>query len=200
MDSTDWERKYVVERPGVECSTYLRNPRIHVRRPHAEDAAAIFEKWAGNPDDTYYMGWPTHQTLDDTYAFLAFSDEHWHRWGSGPLLVEHIPTGRVIGSSGLMVDQVGDDGLPETAEGGYIIARGHRGCGYATEALRATIEAARALGVKRLCMGIHPRNIASRKVAHRGGLVLAEIPFSEGVFPQIDPQHPLVTVNYGIEL
>ena len=112
------------------------------------------------------MAWPTHRSLDDTRVFLNLSDDLWARWPkAGPYLVFARDGVTLLGSAGI----VNDDSL--TAQTGYILARDAWGRGYATEALRASVEAARAAGVRRLEASVHAEHHASRRVLEKGGFV-----------------------------
>jgi RimJ/RimL family protein N-acetyltransferase len=64
---------------------------------------------------------------------------------------------------------IGKAGLWNGAEIGVMLSRAQWGRGYATEALRATIEHAFARGVPRIIADIDPRNIASLKLFKRLG-------------------------------
>ena len=54
--------------------------RLILRRPRREDAGAIFARYANDPDVTRWLGWPRHESVDATFAFLEFSDAEWARW------------------------------------------------------------------------------------------------------------------------
>lgn len=49
-------------------------------RPSAADAEAILARYAGDPEVVRYLGWPGHELLAETRAFLAFRDSVWSRW------------------------------------------------------------------------------------------------------------------------
>lgn len=95
----------------------IETARLVLRQPSASDAEAVFLGWASDDVATRFMSWPRHQTLDDSRAFLDFSDVQWERWPAGPYLIEERSTGALIGSCGFTFR---DSGL---AEVGYILAR-----------------------------------------------------------------------------
>lgn len=136
--------------------------RLHFRRPAWQDAAAIFERYASDPEVTRYVGWPRHETLDDTYAFLEFSEQEWKTWPGGPLLIEDHQ-GQLLGATGLSFDLAG------VASTGYVLAQDAWGQGFATEALSAMVGLANALGVTRLYALVHSEHAASRRVLAKGG-------------------------------
>lgn len=52
----------------------VETARLTLARPTPADAAYIFERYAGDAEVTRFLGWPRHQSLADTRAFLGFSD------------------------------------------------------------------------------------------------------------------------------
>ena len=127
--------------------TTLETPRLVLRKPAISDAHAVFERYAGDPAVTRYMSWPTHKTVADTCAFLAWSDADWDRWPAGSYLV-HTREGKLLGGTGLSFR------TPLFAATGYVFARDAWGQGFATEALRAMVDLAQVLGLKKLEAGL----------------------------------------------
>jgi RimJ/RimL family protein N-acetyltransferase len=153
--------------------------RLRFRRPTAADADAIFARYASDPDVTRFLGWPRHQSIDDTRAFLAFGDGEWTQRPAGPLLIETRHDGRLIGSTGLMFDGAA------SAMVGYVLARDAWGQGYATEALGAMVALADSLGVVHLHSACHPQHRASAHVLEKGGFHLNAC-FMAARFPNLD--------------
>jgi RimJ/RimL family protein N-acetyltransferase len=150
-----------------------------LRRPRAEDAPAIFERYASDPEVTRYMAWPTHRSLDDTRVFLRFCDEAWARWPkAGPLLVFARDGVTLFGGAGTVTDS------ETVAQIGYVFARDVWGRGYATEALMANVEAVRHTGLRRLEAGVHVAHQPSCRVLEKAGFV------REGVRPGRFPNLP----------
>jgi len=91
--------------------------------------------------------------------------------------IELLETGELIGRAGPWMPE-GWPGL----EIGWVIAPGHQGRGYATEAGRAAQHVAwTALGAERLISLISPENSASAAVARKlGGVLDEEIDFMGG--------------------
>ena len=89
-----------------------------MRRPAAADAEAIFERYASDAEVTRYVAFARHTSLDQTQAFIAFSDAEWQRWPVGPLLISLKQDGRLLGGSGLAFETpqrvVTDTCLPAT--------------------------------------------------------------------------------------
>ncbi len=174
---------------GPTAPTRLETARLVLRRPVAADAAAIFERYASDPDVTRYLGWPRHRTIDDTRAFLAFSDAEWSCWPAGPYVIESR-AGQVIGGTGLGFES------PDTATTGYVLSRDAWGHGYASEALAAMVMLARQLGVRRVYALCHPEHRASWRVLQKGGFVREGTLPRHSEFPNLRPGVLLDVLRY----
>jgi len=142
---------------------------------------AVFHRYASDPEVTKFLAWPTHQSLDDTRAFLAFSDAEWAKWPASAYLIYRKGDDALLGSTGLSF------GSAHEAATGYVFARDAWGQGYATETLSAMITLARFLGVRRLSAGCHPDHHSSIRVLEKCGFSLEErVPRAAG-FPNIAP-------------
>lgn len=91
-----------------------------------------------------------HTSVDETVAFLEFSDLEWQRWPAGPYLIESRESGSLLGGTGLSFETA------QRASTGYVLARDAWGRGYATEALRAVIAVAADTSLRRLYALCHP--------------------------------------------
>lgn len=150
----------------MNAPTTIQTERLLLRRPKAGDAAAIFERYASDPEVCRYLAWPTHRSLEDTRAFLELSDAEWERWPAGPFLILSLADGALLGSTGLAFEQ------PQCASTGYVLAKDAWGQGIATEAVMAMRETATSLGVTRLYACCHPQHRASRRVLEKAGFEL----------------------------
>jgi RimJ/RimL family protein N-acetyltransferase len=139
---------------------FIRSERLFLRPGWPEDWEELLE--AINDDGVVRnlarAPWP--YTMDDAMEFAARQQER---------LLPHffitLPTSegaRLIGSVGL-----GRDG--DEVELGYWIARGFWGQGYASEAARAVLRLAEALGHRRIVSHHFADNPASGKVLARAG-------------------------------
>lgn len=155
--------------------------RLVLAPPAAADAAAIFERYAADPDVTRYVGWPRHQTLADTESFLAFSAGQWAQAGAGPYLIRTRLDGKLLGGTGLQLDRPGE------AMTGYVLAKDAWGLGYATEALLAMIDVARGIRVTRLCALCHPDHRPSWHVLEKCAFTLDPAWTSQVEFPNLAP-------------
>lgn len=140
--------------------------RLVLRRPSMADADAIFARYAADAEVTKYVGWPRHQSVEETRAFLCFSESEWTRWPAGPYLIESRTDQQLLGSTGFGFES------RSVAMTGYVLARDSWGRGYATEALMAVVGIARELKVLQLYALCHPDNAASIRVLEKCDFLL----------------------------
>lgn len=168
----------------------VETSRLVLRRPTPADAEAIFAAYAGDPVVTKYLGWPRHRSVDQTSAFLAFSDDEWRRWPAGPYLIESRGDSRLLGGTGLSFE------APDLATTGYVLAREAWGNGYATEALAAVVAIADRLSVSTVYALCHPSNPASIRVLEKCGFELRGRLARHALFPNLGVSQPQDCVRY----
>ena len=142
------------------------NGRLFFRRPETTDAEAIFSRYASDPEVCRFLAWPRHRSIEDTRAFIAFSDAEWQRWPAGPFLVFSASDDTLLGSTGLAFD------APAVASTGYAFARDAWGQGLATASVRAMQGVAAAAGVETLYALCHGEHRASQRVLEKCGFSL----------------------------
>lgn len=143
----------------------IETERLHLRRPRVEDAVAVFETYANDPDVTLYVTWFPHASIDETRSFMKVAVEAWEV-GSGhrAWMIDRKSDGALLGSIGARVDLHG-------AAIGYVLGRAHWGQGYMTEAVRAVCEAAlRDPRVYRVWAWCDVENVASARVMEKAGM------------------------------
>jgi RimJ/RimL family protein N-acetyltransferase len=186
----------VTERPadgsGRPAPERLESERLRLRRPAAEDADVIFERYAGDPEVTRYLGWPRHRSVDDTRAFLAFSDSDWERWGAGPYLILSRSDGGLLGGTGLALES------RDRAATGYVLARDAWGRGYATEALRAVVGVAGSIGLRSLYALCHPEHAVSIRVLEKCGFALESRVAGGYELPNLAPGEPCDVLRWTL--
>jgi len=155
----------------------LSTDRLTLRRPDRHDAQSILA-YAGDPEVTRYMSWPTHGGIEDTYGFLEFAEREWNETGVGPYVI--TSGGSVIGSTGLQRLS------PHRVATGYILRRDAWGKGYATEACRAMVELGRALGFFRIEAICHIDHRPSARVLEKAGMTFEGVLRGYTVFPNLD--------------
>jgi RimJ/RimL family protein N-acetyltransferase len=109
--------------------------RLAARVPTAEDAPAVFEAYASDPDVTRYLSWRAYERVEPLAAFLRESAARWER-GDGHLawLLCLRGTSRPIGSIGVTLEPGGK------ALFGYALGKKFWGHGFATEALAFLVD------------------------------------------------------------
>lgn len=171
--------------PGLETA------RLVLRPPARGDAEAIFTRYAGDAEVTRWLGWARHRDAADSAAFTAWSDLQWMVHGLGPYLA-FDRDGLLVGGTGLTREGAG------RVSTGYVLARDAWGRGYATEALLASVEAARAAGVRRLEAGVHVDHHVSCRVLEKAGFVREGV--RPGRFPNLPPETTRDAAFYSLAL
>ncbi len=161
----------------------IETDRLILRRPRPADAAAVYERYARDPEVTRFLSWPTHRSISETRAYLTFSESEWQRWPAGPYLITSPDQG-ILGSTGLGFD------TSYRAATGYVLAKDAWGLGYATEALGAMVDVARLVGVARLYALCHIRHHASARVLEKCGFCLEGTLRRHTRFPNLSPDDP----------
>ncbi len=169
----------------------IETARLVLSRPRHTDAGAIFARYAGDPDVTRFVGWPTHRSIEDTLAFVQFSDSEWARWSAGPYLITSRADQRLLGGTGLGIE------TPHRAATGYVLARECWGQGFATEALRAMVDLAERIGIARLYALCHPQHAPSWRVLDKCGFVREATLRRYAEFPNLAPGEPCDVLCYA---
>lgn len=169
----------------------IKTERLLLRKPVSADAEDIFKRYASDAEVTRYLAWPMHTSVDDTHAFLEFSDAEWERWPAGPYLICALSDGRLLGSTGLAFE------VPLRATTGYVLAKDSWGQGFATEALLAMRALAADLGVERLYAMCYPEHQPSRRVLEKGGFEFEGTLRRFSEFPNLHPGVADDVVSYA---
>jgi len=169
----------------------IETARLVLRKPRVSDAEAVFSRYSGDPEVTRFLGWPRHQSLDETRAFLEFSDGEWRRWPVGPYLIESRENGQLLGGTGLAFE------TPFRAATGYVLAKDAWGTGYATEALRGIVAVAAEVGLRRVYALCHPDHPASWRVLEKCGFAREGLLRRHSEFPNLHPGEPSDVLCYA---
>ncbi|MAC69046.1 MAG: hypothetical protein CMP84_02345 [Gammaproteobacteria bacterium] len=175
------------------ANSFFSSERMEMRHPVPEDAALIFQRYSSLLEVTCFLGWPRHQSLADSNAFIRFSDNEWENNHLGPLLCFDRQSGEFIGSTGLaMEDQ-------RVASTGCVIATGYLGQGFGTECLQSMQSLANSMRLLRLLAFVHPENPASTSMLEKCGFKRDDSRAKKMVFPNL-PGAPVVKADcYGWE-
>jgi RimJ/RimL family protein N-acetyltransferase len=146
----------------------IKTERLILRSYKMDDLDA-YAKMCSDSETMKFIGGNTlnyEQTLEN----MAVIQGHWMLRGYGIWAIECVQTGAFIGRAGLL-NLYGWPGI----EVCWALSPDHRGKGYATEAVNATIDWAFNNKVTgRLISLIHPYNVKSIAVAERVGEVYKE--------------------------
>ena len=169
----------------------LTTARLTLRPFSLADAPAMFANWAGDPEVTRYLSWPTHTDVGVSEAVLAdwvprYADAAWYQWA----IVPH-DVGEPIGS--IAIVRMDED--VQSVHVGYCIGRRWWGRGYTSEALAALLRFFfEEVGVLRVDSRHDPRNPGSGAVMLHCGMTL------EGTIRQADRNNQGICdyMAYGI--
>ena len=145
----------------------IETDRLVLRKTRLEDAQAMFDNWASDPEVTKYLTWPTHSSVDVTKQIAeswvkGYEDEKFYQW-----MIELKEIGQPIGS----ISVVNMDERVEKVEIGYCMGRNWWHKGIMTEALRAVMDFLFIdVGVNRIEARHDPRNPHSGGVMRKCGM------------------------------
>lgn len=153
----------------------IETARLILRRFTVDDAQAMFDNWASDPEVTKFLTWPTHRSADVSRMVLEswipqYEDGGYFNWA-----IVWKETGKAVGN--ISVVKLNEE--TGAADMGYCLGRAFWGCGVMTEALKAAMaylfdEA----GFNRVAACHDARNPASGRVMEKAGMKL------EGVWRQ----------------
>ncbi len=117
-------------------SVNLETDRLFFRKFVIDDAEAMYNNWASDPEVSKYLPWDYHTSIDVSKEVLGmwiplYNVDHTYRWAVGLK-----STGELIGS----IDVVNNHISNQICEVGYCYGRDSWGKGYGTEALRKVVE------------------------------------------------------------
>jgi RimJ/RimL family protein N-acetyltransferase len=152
---------------NVGGNVVLETERLTLRYLTPDDVDSILAV-IGDPETMKF--YPQKFTRGDAVRWVTKSQERYRRDGYGLLAVVLKSNGEVIGTCGLMLQDI--EGGP-VLEVGYHLRRDCWGHGYATEAARACMAYAFSkLGAEKVVSLILPDNLPSRRVAERNGMTV----------------------------
>lgn len=114
----------------------LETARLILRKALPEDAQAMFANWAGDPEVTTFLTWPTHEAVETSAYVLGlwcreYEKPEFYQW-----IIELKELGQPIGT----ISVVGLQEEKAEAEIGYCIGRPWWHRGLTSEALDAVLD------------------------------------------------------------
>jgi len=145
----------------------LETDRLMLRPFLSEDARAMFDNWASDPEVTKFLSWPAYQSIDDAHAILKiwledYKKPDFYQWA---IVLKEL--NQPIGS----ISVVNLDHRVDMAEIGYCIGKPWWGRGIMPEAMQAVMSYLfEEVGCQRIEAGHDPNNPASGAVLRKCGL------------------------------
>ena len=163
----------------------IETERLLLRKITLDDAADIFE-YASDPEVSIFMSWEPHQSIQETYDYLARAMRRYDEHNPGPWAIVHKRDAKMIGTCSYSSWARAH----HCAEVGYVLNRRYWGQGYMAEAVRAIIAFGfRELGMNRIQARCDVPNIGSARVMEKVGMsfegVLRQQLFEKGTFRDI---------------
>ena len=144
----------------------LETEDLVLRKPAMKDAKDIFA-YASDPEVSRYVLWEPHRSIGETRSFIRYLRSLSRSGCPTSWAVTLKETGKVIGTMGF----IWYSDVNRSAELGYSFSREYWNHGYATQALKAVVDASfRCLPVNRLEAQHDVRNPASGRVMEKCGL------------------------------
>ena len=155
------------KQPG---SAILETEHLLLRPFVADDAEAMFNNWAADPEVTRFLRFTPHASVEVSRQIIGFWLAEYAKPDYFHWAIVCKADGEVIGSLGILYcDGCGDE--PEGYSAGYCIGRQWWGKGYTTEALQAAVRHVLAAGVPVLHCCHAVDNPASGRVMQKAGFV-----------------------------
>ena len=148
----------------------LETERLILRPFRRDDAKAMLNNWANDPNVFRYLNADTSYSIEEVHArldswFNYFNDIETGSWGMYAIVLKS--TGDVIGE----IDFAELDINNRSAEVGYQIGKAWWGQGYVAEALKRLIRYCFVeVGLKHIWGNFDSRNINSGKVMIKAGM------------------------------
>ena len=144
----------------------LETDRLVLRRFCREDAQAMYDNWARDPEVTKFLSWPCYKSIEDAHSILkiwgkSYEQPDFYQWA---IVLKDL--GQPIGS----ISVVNLDARVDMAEIGYCIGKPWWGRGIVPEATKAVMKYLfEEVGMQRLEVGHDPENTASGGVIRKCG-------------------------------
>lgn len=145
----------------------ISTERLLLRRARPDDAQALFDAYASDPQATRFLSWRTHESVAQTREFLDSAESSWTD-GSEFIWVL-VP--RDGGDGGNAVGALGAVSGAHGVEIGYVLGRDWWGHGLMTEAVLSVVGWLRAQpSVYRIWAYCAVDHLRSARVLERAGM------------------------------
>lgn len=141
----------------------METQRLILRPFELNDAQAMFDGWASDPEVTKYLTWPPHESVEVTKQIVGLWVEQYKKPERLNFAIVLKETGELIGG----IDVVGYlDGTPVI---GYASSRKYWGNGYMTEACNCLLTLLFAKGYEEVRIDAQVENLGSNRVIRKCG-------------------------------
>jgi len=159
----------------------LSTERMILRAPQAEDARAIFEAFASDPEVTRFLRWRPHRTLADAQQSMTSRLRGLETGEELSWLLSLRSDGSVLGIISVWPGE-------GEAEIGFALGRRSWGQGLMTEAVRSVVAwAFEPASVARVWATCDVENLASTRVLEKAGLQREGLLKAHAIHPNIGP-------------
>ena len=145
----------------------LETARLRMRRFTLDDAQAMFDNWAGDPEVTKYLTWPTHTSVDITKTVIKSWIDRYEDGACFNWAIELKSSRQAIGS----IAVVSLDEAIAAADLGYCLGKAYWDQGIMTEALKTVIDYLfDTVGLNRVAAYHDVSNPRSGRVMEKAGM------------------------------
>lgn len=169
----------------------IHTERLTLRKPLMEDARAVFETWAQDPEVTRTMTWTPHEDIDVTHSVLRRMIDAWEHRTRFPYLILDKDSNQAMG-----MIEIRPEG--HKVEIGYVLARKYWNHGYMTEAAAILRDWAFSQpGIFRVYATTSVDNIGSQRVMEKIGMTREGLMRRYTIHPSTSPE-PIDGYLYAI--
>jgi ribosomal-protein-alanine N-acetyltransferase len=145
----------------------IETDRLILRPFTKQDAQAMFDNWASDPEVTRYLTWPAYKSVETAHEILAVWEKEYENKDFYQWAIELKEIGQPIGS----ISVVEQKEKAKVAHIGYCIGKKWWHCGIMSEALKAVMDYLfDEVGFNRLESRHDPNNPNSGRVMVRCGM------------------------------
>ncbi len=144
----------------------LETQRLILRPFRPEDAQAMFEGWASDPEVTKYLTWNAHRSIADTEAILRMWEAEYDKPERLNFAIVLKENRALIGGIDVVGYLGGADGIPVI---GYNLSRAFWNRGYMSEACRRLLDYLFAKGYPAVRIDAMAENARSNRVIRKCG-------------------------------
>ena len=160
----------------------ITTERLTLRPPTIDDAGAIFDAYAQDPDVTRHTNWAPHASIEVTREFLGEAIDAWSGNARFVWVVGDKASGELVGGLETRLEA-------HRAEVGFVFRRSTWGKGFATEATGALIEHVFSRPeMRRMFAYCHVDNAASVRVLEKCGMKRERRVHRGCVFPNLSEE------------